>query len=106
MKTYTDFGYTQEPRLNAAHPKVSGKWAKDKGLWDGRRVAVKFLHARGSYKRATDMRVVYGVLSLDSGTGRTDQIAVVDSKTGEKHVIHVSRAKVVWDLTRTLAAKS
>lgn len=82
----------------ANHPSISGKWAKDKGLWEGRQVAVHFLRERGSFHRRTDMRFMYGTLVL--GTGNPDTIGV-RSADGEVHQIHVHRAKDIYDLTRT-----
>lgn len=87
----------------ANHPRVSGKWAKDKGLWEGRKVAVVFMRARGSYRKHTDMRVMYGTLVLTGNDLRADQIGVRDD-SGEVHVIHVNRAKDVHDLTRETKA--
>ena len=89
----------------AKHPSVSGKFAVDKGLWEGRKVAVEFLRERGNYRRHTDMRIMYGTLVLSpNAPERTDQIGV-KGEDGEVHVIHVSRAKNVYDLTREKAAR-
>lgn len=86
------------------HPRISGKWALDKNLWEGRRVAVRFMRARGNHRRATDMRIMYGTLVLNPTEGRTDQIGVRDA-SGEVHAIHASRAKDIYDLTREKGAK-
>lgn len=80
-------------------PRISGGFALDKNLWDGRRVAVHYLRERGNPRRRTDMRIAYGTLVLRP-TGRTDQIGIRDAN-GDVHVIHASRAKGIYDLTRT-----
>ena len=90
-----------EDRLRNTHPQVSASWALDKGLWEGRRVAVGFLKDRGDRRRRTDMRVVYGTLVLaPNAPQRTDQIGV-RGPDGDVHIIHKSRARHIWDLTRT-----
>lgn len=86
------------------HPRVSGSFALDKGLWDGREVAVEFLRERGNLRRHTDMRIAYGTLVLaPNKPERADQIGV-RAKDGSVRVIHKSRAKNVYDLTRTKGA--
>ena len=84
----------------AKHPSVSGKWAKDKGLWEGRRVAVEYLHRRGNARKRTDMRIEYGTLVLNDPGLRPDQIGLRTGANKPLHVIHVSRAKNIYDLTR------
>lgn len=98
-KQYRLTGETED-RLRNTHPQVSASWALQKGLWEGRRVAVGFLKERGDRRHRTDMRVVYGTLVLaPNAPGRTDQIGV-RGPDGEVHVIHASRARHIWDLTR------
>ena len=100
VRQYRLTGETED-RLRNDHPQVSAAWALQKNLWEGRRVAVGFLKERGSRRRRTDMRVVYGTLVLaPNAPQRTDQIGV-KGPDGEVHVIHMSRARHVWDLTRT-----
>lgn len=82
------------------HPSISGKWAQDKNLWEGRHVAVEFLRSRGNYRRRTDMRIMYGTLVLTDSALRPDQIGLRHAD-GSLHILHINRAKTVWDLTRT-----
>lgn len=88
-------------RLDQDHKRVSGAFALDKGLWEGRRVAVEFLRERGSAHKRTNMQVVYGTLVLaPNAPERTDQIGVRGPDGGLK-VIHASRAKSIFDLSRS-----
>lgn len=86
----------------AGRPRISGDFAVDKNLWEGREVAVLFLNKRGSLKRRTDMRFTYGTLVLCPNEGRTDQIGV-RQRDGSVNVIHASRAKDIYDMTRKKA---
>ena len=87
-------------KLDKDHPRVSGAFAAERGLWEGRRVAVEYMARRGHSRRRTDMRVVYGTLvHAPNGPDRPDQIGV-RGPGGGMAVIHVNRAKTVFDLSR------
>ena len=86
---------SQDKRL-AKHPRISTAFAIEKGLWDGRNVAVRAI-TRGNYRRRTTRRIYYGTLVLAAGTA--DQIGVRDS-SGEVHLIHKTRGVDLYDLTR------
>lgn len=85
-----------------AHPRISGAFAVEKGLWEGREVAVHWMKHRGNYRRYTDMRISYGTLVLNpnGADAKTVQIGVKDERTGEVHVIAASRCKGIYDMTR------
>lgn len=84
----------------AKHPEVSAEFAVEKGLWEGRKVAVYYRHQRGNLRRHTDYRILYGTLVLaPNKPERTDQVGVKGAD-GEVAVVHVGRATRVIDLTR------
>jgi hypothetical protein len=85
----------QTTRLGG-HPKVSATFALDRGLWDGRRVAVRCI-TRGNAHRRTTRRIYYGVLDLSAGDAQQIGVRHDDGSTS---VIHRSRAVDVYDLTR------
>lgn len=88
-----------EPLLS--HPRISADFALDKGLWDGRKVAVIAI-SRGTHRRRTERRVYYGWLDLSAGDA--NQIGVRHAD-GHVSIIHKSRAVDIHDVTRTKAAK-
>lgn len=79
-------------------PRISGAWALDKGLWQGRKVAVVATLRRGDYRHHRQQEVYYGTLDLTAG--KADQIGVVHP-SGEVTLIHKTRARDVFDMTRT-----
>lgn len=80
-----------------ARPNVSGRFALEKGVWHGRKVAVRWRTVTGHARRRTQHRIVYGTLDIRSGNGY--QVGVVVN--GETVLIHVSRDPRVYDMTRT-----
>lgn len=86
----------QSARL-LVHPRVSAAFALDKGLWDGRRVAVRAI-TRGSLRRRTTARLYYGTLVLAAGDA--DQIGVRHAD-GTLSIIHKTRAVDIYDTART-----
>jgi hypothetical protein len=86
-------------------PVISGKFAVEKGLWDGRKVAVYFMRERGNLRNRTDMRFMYGTLVLTpNAPERKDQIGLRQAD-GSVYVIHMNRVKDIYDMTRTKATK-
>lgn len=106
----TDYPLTaaQSSRL-AKHPQVSGAWAQDRNLWEGRKVAAVWMKHRGhagSYKpRRTDMRVTYGTLVLSPESTSTVRVLGIREDDGTVRVIATSRVKELHDLTREKAAR-
>lgn len=93
------YAYTYEQSLRAQkHPRISGAFALDKGLWQGRKVVVRVMHSRGHAYRRSVTAFYYGTLDLTAG--RDDQIGIVHAN-GEVSIIHKNRAMDVYDLTRT-----
>lgn len=84
----------------ATRPRISGPFAIQKRLWDGRKVAVVAI-SRGNHRQRTDRKVYYGTLVLAAGD--ENQIGVRHS-SGEVTIIHKSRAVDVYDMTRTKPA--
>lgn len=81
--------------------RISGPFAIEKRLWEGRKVAVYFMRTRGDFRHQTDMRFMYGTLVLNpNAPERVDQIGVRDERTGEVHAIHAKRVKAIYDMTR------
>jgi hypothetical protein len=93
------YPYTYEQSLKAQrHPRISGEFALEKGLWQGRRVIVRVMLHRGHAYRRSVVGFFYGTLDLTAG--RDDQIGVVHPD-GEVSIIHKKRAMDVYDATRT-----
>lgn len=80
----------------AKRPKISGAFALDKGLWDGRKVAVNCIW-RGNARRYTRRVFYYGTLDLTVGT--PDQIGV-RHPNGEVTILHKTHAVDIYDMTR------
>ena len=85
----------QSERLRQ-HPRISAAFALDKGLWDGRQVAVRAI-TRGTAHRRTARRIYYGTLVL--AAGNADQVGV-RLADGEVVLIHKNRGVDLYDLTR------
>lgn len=98
------------------HPRVSSRFAMDKGLWDGRKVAVVCI-TRGDHRHRTRRHIYYGTLVLDITTVPADRIInngpeelVRGVHIGVRHpdgmvtAMHHRRA-VVYDMTRTTPAQ-
>ena len=83
----------------AKHPRISAKFALEKGLWNGRKVAVMSIW-RGSARRYTRRVLFYGTLDLTAGTA--DQIGVRHTN-GEVTILHWTHAVDVYDMTRERA---
>lgn len=87
------------------HPRISAGFALDKGLWDGRKVAVRCI-TRGTPHRRTTARIYYGTLVLNAGeeAGKPGRIGV-RFPDGEVALLHKNRAVDVYDLTRKAARR-
>lgn len=80
------------------HPRVSGAFALEKGLWDGRRVAVRVILRRGHAYQRGHHEYWYGTLVL--AAGNDDQFGIRDARTGAVEIVHKNRVIDVYDLTR------
>lgn len=86
----------------AGRPRISASLALDKGLWQGRKVAVLWI-TRGDLRHRTVRRFCYGTLDLTAGSA--DQIGVVQP-SGEVVILHKSRAVDIYDMTRPARVRS
>ena len=92
-------GYPDTPKQSLAvskHPKISAKFALEKGLWNGRKVAVISIW-RGNAHRHTRRKFFYGTLDLTVGT--SEQIGVRHTN-GQVTILHWTHAVDVYDMTR------
>lgn len=89
---------SEQIRKLAVHPQISGTFALDKNLWQGRPVAVVCIESRGNAHRETKKVVLYGTLDLTAGTA--DQLGLTHFD-GEVTLLHKNRALRVHDMTRT-----
>jgi hypothetical protein len=88
-------GFDTEERLNREHHAVARPGLpRARREWMGRRVAVRYIVARGTYTRRSSMGWAWGVLVPAE---RDDQIAV-RTKHGVQP-IHYKRVMHVWDLS-------
>lgn len=99
-KTQYPCTYQTEVRLGV-HPRVSGRFALDKNLWQGRKVAAVWIGARGNYRTRTSMKVTYGTLDLTAGNDKQFGIVLSD---GQVWILAVSRVTDLYDMTRTKEA--
>lgn len=93
---------TTEEWVRAEHPAITDRreLPKMRREWMGRRVAIRYINARGNSYRRTSMGWKFGVLVT---ADRDDQIAVRE-KDGHKANVHYRRVTDVYDLTRRLCA--
>ena len=78
-------------------PHISGAFALDKNLWQGRKVAVMVSIDRGNAHRRATSEYWYGTLDLTAGNA--DQLGVI-LPDGTTAIVHKNRARTIYDLTR------